>query len=175
MKPSILSSAVASLALVATLTTATMQPARADGAASTRLIAGAAAAAAIVTAVNVQNKHRVANTVVGYLPDGSQVYQDGHVVSQNGQSWYPSNYGQQVACNGNQCYVNGSNNGYYNGSGYNSGYNNNGYNNNGYYNNGYNSNGYNRNYNGSGYYNNGNNSDRDGDSDSSSHRRHHGQ
>ena len=139
MNKNIFTTALATLALAGTLVSATALPASADQQASTRLIAGAAALAAIATAVNVENKHRAATSVIGYLPDGSAVYQDGHVVSaNNGQSWYPSNYGQQVACNSNQCYVTGNNNGYngygYNGynNGYGYGYNNGNYNNSGY-------------------------------------------
>ena len=150
MNISLIRSAVAGLALTGVIMTSVAAPARADGAATTRTIIGAAAAiAGIATAINVENKHREANQVVGYLSDGSTVYADGHVVAPNGQSWYPGNQGQQVACNGQTCYLNGNGNGYgYNNGG---GYYNNGYNNGGYYNNGYNNNG---GYNGT-YYNNG--------------------
>jgi hypothetical protein len=137
MKNNILRSMVAALVAGTTLLSTTALPAKADSAATTRLLAGAAAAAAIFTAVNVQHKHQIANTVQGYLPNGSTVYADGHVVSPNGQSWYPGNNGQRVDCNGGQqCYItgNGSNqydgnngrNGYGNQYGYgNSSYNNN--------------------------------------------------
>jgi hypothetical protein len=127
MKKPIFQSLLASLALGAMLVSATAQPAKADQAATTRILVGAAAVAAIATAINIQHKHQVANNVVGYLSDGSTVYQDGHVVSaQTGQSWYPGNYGQQVACSNNQCYVSANN--AYNpnqnpGYGYNNGYN----------------------------------------------------
>ncbi len=148
MNTSLIRSAVAGLALTWVMMTSIAAPARADGAATTRTIIGAAAAiAGIATAINVSNKHREATTVTGYLPDGSTVYADGHVVAPNGYSWYPGNQGEQVACNGQQCYINGQN-----GYGYNGGYNNGGYNNGGYNNGGYYSNG---SYNNGGYGNGG--------------------
>ncbi|HET9028614.1 MAG TPA: hypothetical protein VFN49_00425 [Candidatus Aquilonibacter sp.] len=138
MNTPLIRSAVAGLALCGVMMTSIAAPARADGAATTRTIIGAAAAiAGIATAINVENKHRRANTVVGYLDDGSTVYADGRVVSRNGYSWYPGNQGQQVACNGQSCYVynNGQNNYGYNNGGYNNGaYNNGGYYGNGQYN-----------------------------------------
>ena len=109
MKNNILRPMLASLALGATLVSATALPAKADSAATTRLLAGAAAAAAIFTAVNVEHKHQLATTIQGYLPNGSAVYADGHVVSPDGTSWYPGNNGEQVACNGNQqCSITGN-------------------------------------------------------------------
>lgn len=148
MNTSLIRSAVAGLALTGVMMTSIAAPARADGAATTRTIIGAAAAiAGIATAINVSNKHRQATTVTGYLPDGSTVYADGHVVAQNGYSWYPGNQGEQVACNGQNCYIQGNGQ---NGYGYNGGYYNNGQNG---YNNGYNSgyygyNGYSRHHDG---------------------------
>jgi len=127
MKQNIVRSMTAALAICAIAVTATMQPAKADGAATTRtIIAGVAAIAAIATVANVEHKDHVANTVQGYLPDGSTVYEDGHVVAPNGYSWYPGNQGQQLACNDMRCtvYGNGYDNGYNNGygNGYNNGY-----------------------------------------------------
>jgi hypothetical protein len=153
MNTSLLRTATAAFALTGIISMSFAAPARADGAATTRTIIGiAAAAVGIATAVNVENKHREANQVVGYLQDGSTVYADGHVVSQNGYSWYPSSQGEQVACNGQSCsvYSNGQNGyGYNNGSYNNGNYNNGGYYNNGSYNNGStNTGGY---YNGYGY------------------------
>ena len=108
-------------------------PARADQAAVTRntILGAAALVAGIAVESNVAHKRQVANTVEGYLPDGSTVYGDGRVVSPNGQTYYPGNYGQRVACNAGSCYLTGQpNNGYgYNYPGYNSpAYNNQGYN-----------------------------------------------
>jgi hypothetical protein len=163
MNTTIFRSTLAGLVMCGVLMASIQAPARADGAASTRTIIGAVAAiAAIATAINVSEKNQAANTIEGYLPDGSAVYEDGHVVTPNGYSWYPGNQGEQIACNGQSCslYASGrynnssqynSGNGYYNnnGNGY---YNNNG---NGYYNNNGNGNGYyNNNGNGYGYYNN---------------------
>jgi hypothetical protein len=132
MNTSAFRSSLAGLALFGILTTSLAAPALADGAASTRNIIGAAAAIiGIATAVNVSNKNRVANTVEGYLPDGSVVFEDGHVVDRNGNSWYPGNQGEQIACNGQSCIITSNdagyyNNGYYNnqgnGSQYNAGY-----------------------------------------------------
>ncbi len=151
MNTNIIRSAVAAVALCGVMITSIQAPARADGAATTRTIIGAAAAiAGIATVINVQHKHQVANTIQGYLPDGSTVYADGHVVSPSGYSWYPGNQGQQVACSNQQCAIYGSgqygyngNNGYYNGNNGNNGYynGNNGYNGNGQYGNGYYNNG----------------------------------
>lgn len=121
MNTSLIRSAVAGLALTGVMMTSIAAPARADGAATTRTIIGAAAAiAGIATVINVENKHRQATTVTGYLPDGSTVYADGHVVAPNGYSWYPGNQGEQIACNGQNCYINGNGQNNY---GYNNGYN----------------------------------------------------
>jgi len=83
-----------------------IQPAKADT--TSTLLITAAAAAALLTAANVSNKNHKANTVVGYLPNGSTVYADGHVIT-NGVKWYPGNYHENIACNGQQCYVTGPN------------------------------------------------------------------
>ena len=89
---------------------------------TTNTILGVAAAIALgVTAANVSHKNAVANTVEGYTPNGATVYQDGHVVMPNGQSYYPGNYGQSVACDNGACDVSGGGYGY-NGNGYNAGY-----------------------------------------------------
>ncbi len=152
-----LSTILTAAALAATFGLGTLQPAKADQTSTDEVILGAAAlAAGIATYANVQHKNQLANTVQGYTPWGATVYEDGHVVLPNGQSYYPNNVGQQIACNGSTCQIlqNGRAVGYagygpgY--GGYNTGYYNNGYNNanNGYYNNGYNNNGYNNN----GYY-----------------------
>ena len=164
MRSKIFAAATSALLALSVAFGTTAKPAAADQAAVTRnIILGAAAVAIGVTAANVAHKHAVANTVVGYTPDGSTVYQDGHVVSPNGQSYYPGNYGESVSCNGQYCNMSGNgtyNNGYgYNGYGYN------GYGYNGYNNNGYNSNGYN------GYYNTGYNGN-NGYWYDQSHRRH---
>ena len=103
--------ALAATLAVAVLAAMAVQPAKADGAASTRnIILGAAAlAAGIVIESNVAHKHRLANTIQGYLPDGSIVYEDGRVVLPNGQSYYPGNYGQTIACSNQVCYISGGN------------------------------------------------------------------
>lgn len=142
MKASILRSGVAALALGGILASATALPARADTSTTRNIIYGAAAAAAAFTLYNVEHKHQLATSVQGYLPDGSTVYKDGHVVSQNGQTWYPGNYGETVACSNQYCTISGSNYGYnngYNGYGYNNTYSRNGsgYNNNRYSNGNY--------------------------------------
>lgn len=129
---------------VAMLVPVAMQPAKADGAASTRnIILGAAALiAGFAISSNVAHKRQLASTIVGYLPDGSPVYADGHVVLPDGSTYYPGNYGQTISCNGTACYLSGGNgysgydgNGGYNGSNpYNTGaYNNGSYNGNGGY------------------------------------------
>jgi len=102
---------IAATLAVAILAAGAMQPAKADGAATTRtIILGAAAlAAGIVIESNVAHKKQVANTIQGYLPDGSVVYADGRVVLPNGQSYYPGNYGQTVACSNQTCYISGGN------------------------------------------------------------------
>jgi hypothetical protein len=91
-----------------------VQPARADT--TTTLIITAAAAVGLMTAINVAQKNAKAHQVVGYFPDGSTVYADGHVVTRGGQTWYPGNYGENIACNGQQCYVAGPNGVGYGGS-----------------------------------------------------------
>jgi hypothetical protein len=92
------------------------KPAAADEGTTNTIIAAAAAIALGLTTANVAHKNAVANTVEGYTADGSTVYGDGHVVLPNGQSYYPGNYGQSIACNGGNCSVSGGN-GYY-GNGY---------------------------------------------------------
>lgn len=140
MKTQILRTGLAALTLGAVLITATGLPAKADTSTTQDIIYGAAAAAAAFTLYNVEHKNALATTVEGYLPDGSTVYQNGRVVSPNGQSYYPGNYGQTVACSNQYCSINGNND----------------YNNGGYY--GYNNGGYYGNTNGGYYgYNNGNN------------------
>lgn len=162
MNKNIVRSALTALALGATLATSMAAPAMADQTSTRNIILGAAAAIGIATAVNVEHKHQLATTVQGYLPDGSAVYQDGHVVSQNGQTWYPGNYGQSVACSNQYCTISGGN-----GYGYN-GYNGYGYNGtNSYARNGYARNGYNYNY---AANNNRNRQDNDGDDNGRRHR-----
>ncbi len=99
--------ALTGLALSTTLALSSMAPAKADGAASTRniIIGAAALAAGIAIESNVARKNAAAESVQGYLPDGSTVYQDGRVVNRNGQSYYPGNDGQQVSCNGQSCWI----------------------------------------------------------------------
>lgn len=122
MKITIFQKAIAALVLAAMLVPMTAQPAKANTT-TTLLIAGAAAVL-LFSAANASNKNARANTVEGYLPDGSTVYEDGRIVGRDGQSWYPGNQGQQVACNGQQCYItgNGNNTGYNGNNGYNNGY-----------------------------------------------------
>ncbi|MBC5799081.1 MAG: hypothetical protein GIX03_13155 [Candidatus Eremiobacteraeota bacterium] len=101
-------------ALTATMGLTTLAPAKADGAASTRnIILGAAAlAAGIAIESNVAHKNRLATTVQGYLPDGGVVYGDGRIVEPDGQTYYPGNNGQRVACNGQYCSISNTGNGY---------------------------------------------------------------
>jgi hypothetical protein len=97
---------LAALAAAGTLSLSTMAPAYADGAASTRtIILGAAAIAGLAIEANVANKHARANSISGYLPDGSAVYGDGHVVAPNGDSYYPANNGQTVSCDDGSCSI----------------------------------------------------------------------
>jgi hypothetical protein len=118
---------LAALAAAGTLSLSTMAPASADQAASTRnIILGAAAIAGLAIESNVAHKKAQANTISGYLPDGSAVYGDGHVVARNGYSYYPGNNGQTVSCSNGQCsiaYTNANPNVYngavYNGNRYN--------------------------------------------------------
>ena len=145
MNTNIFRSLIAAAVMCGVMITSIQAPARADSAATTRTIIGAAAAiAGIATVVNVENKHRLASTVQGYLPDGSTVYADGHVVAPNGYSYYPGNQGQQIACNNQQCAIYGNGQYGYNNGGYNNNNNNGGYynNNGGYYGNGQYGNGY---------------------------------
>ena len=107
----------AAAALVAAIAFGSMaRPAKANT--TTTLLITAAAVAGLVTGINVLEKNAKARTVVGYLPNGSVVYADGHVVAPNGQSWYPGNFGQTIACNGQYCVIQGGN-GYPYGYGYN--------------------------------------------------------
>jgi hypothetical protein len=100
---------MAAVLAATTLGLANVQPARADGAASTRnIILGAAAlVAGVAIESNVAHKNAQADTIQGYLPGGRAVYADGHVVLPNGQSYYPGNYGQTVACNDGACSLSG--------------------------------------------------------------------
>lgn len=126
MNKHIVRSGVAALALSGVMISAAAVPAKADTTTTQNIIYGAAAAAAAFTLYNVQHKHQLASTVQGYLPDGSTVYQDGHVVSRNGRTWYPGNYGESVACSNQYCTINGGNGNYnygYNSGDYTYGYN----------------------------------------------------
>jgi len=127
---------LAALAAAGTLSLTTMAPASADGAASTRnIIFGAAAIAGIAIESNVAHKNAQANTISGYLPDGSAVYGDGHVATGNGYSYYPGNNGQNVSCNDGRCNIAYANqNGNASNADPNNGWNN-GYNGNGNWNN----------------------------------------
>jgi hypothetical protein len=84
-----------------------VQPARADGAASTRnIILGAAAlAAGIIISRNVAHKRELANTVAGYTSDGATVYADGRVAYPDGRSFYPNDNNQSIACRANSCTI----------------------------------------------------------------------
>ncbi|MBV9646242.1 MAG: hypothetical protein JO043_02125 [Candidatus Eremiobacteraeota bacterium] len=113
------------IAMCGALLLSAAQSARADGAASTRnVILGAAAliaGAAIET--NVAQKQRLANTVVGYTSYGAAVYADNHVVLPSGESYYPNNVGQTIACNNGACTISGGyNTGYDPSAPYNGGY-----------------------------------------------------
>jgi hypothetical protein len=105
-----LRSGVATLIMSSMALGAAMQPARADT--TSTLLITAAAVAALMTGINVAEKNAKANQLVGYLPNGSPVYADGHVVARNGQTWYPGNQGENIQCNGGQCFIVGANMGY---------------------------------------------------------------
>ena len=102
-----LTTSFTAIALAATFGLATVAPASADQAAATRneILGGLALVAGIATAVNVSHKNAQANTISGYTPNGDAVYADGHVITQNGQSYYPGNNGQNVSCSGGQCQI----------------------------------------------------------------------
>lgn len=87
-----------------------IQPAKADT--TSTLLITAAAVAALMTGVNVAEKNAKANQLVGYLPNGSRVYADGHVVARTGAVWYPGNQGENIQCNGYQCAIVGQSVGY---------------------------------------------------------------
>ncbi len=112
MKKNIVRSGVAALALGAVLVSSMGLPAKADTT-TNNILYGAAAAIAAFTLYNVEHKQQMANTVEGYLPDGSTVYQDGRVVSRYGQTWYPGNNGQTVACSNQYCTITNNGNGTY--------------------------------------------------------------
>jgi hypothetical protein len=93
--------------LAAAIGLGNVQPARADGAASTRnIILGAAAlAAGIIISRNVAHKRELANTVAGYTSDGATVYADGRVVYPDGRSFYPNDNNQSIACRQSSCTI----------------------------------------------------------------------
>lgn len=106
MKSSIFRSTLAAIALTGVLGAAVAAPAKADTGTTNTIIGIIAGIAAAATIENVAHKNTVANTVEGYTRDGSTVYEDGHVVSPNGYSWYPGNRGLSISCNGNgQCEI----------------------------------------------------------------------
>jgi hypothetical protein len=115
-----LTTSITALALAAGFSFATIAPASADQAAATRneILGGLALIAGVATAVNVSNKNAKANTVQGYTPNGGTVYQDGHVVLADGQSYYPGNQNQSISCEGGNCSIYGNGNGYNNNNGY---------------------------------------------------------
>lgn len=110
MSISTLRGAIAALVIGAIAFSSAARPAKADT--TSTILLTAAAVAALATGINVAEKSAKAHTVVGYLQNGSIVYADGHVVAPNGQSWYPGNYGQSIACNGQYCAIVGGNVGY---------------------------------------------------------------
>lgn len=99
-------SVVATLVMSSMALGAAVTPAKADTT-STVLIT-AAAVAALMTGINVAEKNAKANQLVGYLPNGSPVFADGHVVAANGQTWYPGNYGENLQCNAGRCVIMGA-------------------------------------------------------------------
>jgi hypothetical protein len=111
------------IALAATFGLASIAPASADQAAATRntILGAAALIAGIAIESNVAHKKAQANAIEGYTRNGAAVYQDGHVVEPDGNSYYPGNDGQQIACNGGACDVYGGNGPAYNYRGWNHG------------------------------------------------------
>lgn len=107
-----LSIAIPAAAMAAVMLLGPAAPVRANTTTTAILIGAAAALAA--TAINVSNKNRVASTVVGYLPNGDTVYQDGHVVTRSGQTYYPGDHGRTLSCQNQRCTIVGTN-GRYNG------------------------------------------------------------
>lgn len=105
-----LRSGVATLIMSSMALGAAIQPAKADT--TSTILISAAAVAALMTGINVAEKNAKANQLVGYLPNGSRVYADGHVVARNGAIWYPGNQGENIQCNGYQCMIVGANMGY---------------------------------------------------------------
>jgi hypothetical protein len=105
-----LRSGVATLIMSSMALGAAIQPAKADT--TSTILISAAAVAALMTGINVAEKNAKANQLVGYLPNGSPVYADGHVVARNGAIWYPGNQGENIQCNGYQCVIVGANMGY---------------------------------------------------------------
>ena len=101
------STSISAIALAAAFSFATIAPASADQAAATRndILGGLALIAGVATAVNVSNKNAQANTLQGYTPNGDTVFQDGHVVMQDGQSYYPGNDNQSISCNNGNCAI----------------------------------------------------------------------
>jgi hypothetical protein len=112
-----ITTSLTALALAATFSIGTIAPASADQAAATRndILGGLALVAGIATAINVSNKNAAATTVQGYTPNGDTVYNDGHVVMPDGQSYYPGNVNQSISCNGGNCSI-GENNAGWNGN-----------------------------------------------------------
>jgi hypothetical protein len=105
MNSSILRSTLAAVALTGVLGASVAAPAKADTGTTNTILGILAGVAAGVTLENVAHKAAVANTVEGYTQNGSTVYEDGHVVSPNGNSWYPGNRGLQISCNGGSCVI----------------------------------------------------------------------
>jgi hypothetical protein len=102
-----LTTSLTALTLAAGFSLAAIAPASADQSAATRneIIGGLALVAGIATAINVSNKNAQAQSIQGYTPNGETVYGDGHVVLPNGQSYYPGNVNQSVACDNGYCNI----------------------------------------------------------------------
>jgi hypothetical protein len=102
---------ITTVILAASFGLASIAPASADQAAANRntWLGIAAAIAGIAIASNVSQKNAQANTVEGYTRDGSTVFNDGHVVTPDGQSYYPGNQNESLACNGGACNIDGGN------------------------------------------------------------------
>jgi hypothetical protein len=78
------------------------QPARADGAASTRniILGTAAAIAGVVIYNNIHHKQLAHDTVVGHTANGGTIYADGRVVYPNGDVLYTGRNGRPCSYDG---------------------------------------------------------------------------
>ncbi len=80
-------------------------PAAALALALTFACAAPAPANATAGGPNARGRQAASSRIVGYTGNGDTVYQDGHVVTPNGSSYFPRKRHQSIACANGSCQI----------------------------------------------------------------------